>query len=187
MRFGTQLRAAILASKQLNSLVDRSLRRNVQEMAYLAMQTARGRIVVRNATGRHKKAWRTTKLPVRVRTLINRTPGGRPSTPGESPTNQFKVLKHSIVYEWARGAGQPIESIVGAKSLTGHKRFTEGLATRALEHGGMSRNWSGRLVQIKARPFMAPSNPVVMAHLAQIWANSIPAGRVMSAIHFQGS
>jgi hypothetical protein len=182
-RVGLQLRQAIMQSRQLHLQVDRALRRNVQSMAYLAMRTARSLIVIRNQSGRRRRSFRQVNGQRTAISYPGGGPGGRYSFPGESPTNQYNVLRTSIIYEWARQPGTPIESIAGARALTG-KGFTDGMASRALEHGGVSRNKSGRLVNIAARPFMAPSNPVVVRSLAQIWANSIPVGRVVAPIYY---
>lgn len=98
----------------------------------------------------------------------------QPSRPGQSPTNQRNILRGSILYDFRKRAGV-VESFVGPVAMAGkgsfsknsssklsHWSMTDGLATRALEHGGWSRNHQGEKVYIAARPFMRPAQAEVL-------------------------
>ena len=86
--------------------------------------------------------------------------GAGPSQPGSPPNSHTGVLRRSIRYEYDQ-----ITSTMTAGPILLSRRSRD--AVEAMESGGQSYDVRGRIVRVRARPFMSPA-------FADVLENSVP-------------
>lgn len=84
------------------------------------------------------------------------------SNPGQPPNSQTGTLKRTIFF-FVDGANEVIWGPIGLGA-------NAGMATGALEHGGISKSQNGLDIRIDQRPFVRPGFQKARDKMAQFWS-----------------